>query len=199
MKNKFLTAFSFALCAALPLSASAAVITSASDASLVGAAVETFDTVTDGNYASLSLPGVTIVGNGAPMTVDATWTSAYGVAGQSLHNSNSSPLSFDIIFDSAVSAFGIWGGAYNNNWTFDAYDASGALIETANITTACCSAQFAGLANAGMSRITLSGFGDWVIFDNLTYTQAQVSEPSSVALILLGLAGLSFSRRKTRA
>ncbi len=181
--------------------AQSAVITSAADASLTGATLVDFNSVANGDYASLSVADVTIVGDGAPMTVDATWTSSYGISGQSLHNSNSSPLSFDIIFGSTVSAFGIWGGAYNNNWTFEAYDIADNLIETANIATACCSAQFNGLANAGISRVTLSGYGDWVIFDDLVYvTEASsVSEPTSLALLGLGLFGLGAARRKQKA
>ncbi len=80
-------------------SANAAMITSTGDAALAGATIESFDSVANGDYAVLTLPGVTIVGNGAPMTVSGEWTSDYGIGGKTLHNSASSPLSFELLFD----------------------------------------------------------------------------------------------------
>ena len=152
-------------------------ITSDIDTALNGAVIETFNSVTEGYYSSLSLPGVTIVGSGSDMRVYTDSNSSnYGRSGAALQNYGGSPSSFDLIFDTEVSAFGIWGGAYNNAWTFSAYDSLDNLIESVSVSTTCCTSQFYGLENSGMSKVTLSGFGDWVVFDDLTFVNFKSKE-----------------------
>ena len=187
------------LALALATSAHASVITSISDAALTGASIQTFDDVASGYYDSLSLPGVTIVGNGGPMHIDND-NGMYGMGGMNLNNYFGSPSSFDLIFDAPVTAFGIYGGAVNSPWVYTAYNAAGQMLETYTTPGNCCSPTFYGIANkAGIARVNLSANGDWVIFDNLymkTDVQADVPEPASLALFGAALAGIASVRRK---
>jgi hypothetical protein len=190
------------LALALASSANAAVITSTSDAALAGATIQTFDGVAEGYYDALVLPGVTIVGNGAPMHVDND-NSTYGMGGLSLNNYFGAPASFDLIFTAPTTAFGIYGGAVNAPWVYTAYDAAGNVLESYTTPGACCSAEFYGLSNsAGIARVNLSSNNDWVIFDNLyigTEAPADVPEPASIALFGAAFAAFAGARRARRA
>jgi hypothetical protein len=201
MKNIFKQLAVMTALVASMATANASIITSTGNAALAGATLETFNSTATGDYASITLgSGVTVIGNGSPMTIDSTWTSAYGISGQSLNNSNSSPTSFDLIFSSTISAFGIWGGAVNNPWVYSAYDASNNLIESITTSGACCGPMFFGIANSNIKRVNLNGFGDWVIFDNLYFVSGStVPEPASLALVGLGLIGVAAIRRRKNA
>jgi len=194
MKTKLLA--SSIILSVFTLSANGAAITSDTDAALSGATIETFDSIAQGEYLSLSVPGATISSN---MTVSSSYMQ-YGKTGNNLQNTNGSPSSFSITFDNTVSAFGIWGGAYNNSWTFSAYDSSNNLIESLNTSISCCSSTFFGMANLGMKSVTLSGFGDWVAFDDLTFKPevSAVPVPAAVWLMGSGLLGLMGFNRKAK-
>ena len=198
---KKITILSIILGCVASFSANSALITSSTNSALDGATVETFNSIGLGDYSSLSVSGATIVGNGGDMTISTEWTSAYGLDGSSLHNSDGTPGSFSIIFDNAVDAFGIWGGAYNNSWTFSAFDSLDNLIESVTASTSCCSPMFFGLLNNDMAKVTLSGAGDWVIFDNLTYKESvsAVPIPAAALMFLPALLGFLGLRRKLQA
>lgn len=187
---------------ALACSAQASPITSPGDPALAGATVQDFNAVAAGEYMSLSLPGVTINGNGATMTICngcGGGSGAYGDVGMSLQNTGGSPMSFDLVFSTAVSAFGIQGGAFNGAWTYTAYDSLNNVIETLNLSHPCCGPYFDGIAHNGIARVNLSGGGDWVVFENLEFvagSTGNVPEPATLAIFGLGFAGLAASAKR---
>jgi hypothetical protein len=201
MKYVLPSAFA-AVLTALSFGAQAAPITSTADPALAGATLQDFNSVATGEYASLALPGVTINGLGGTMTICdgcGGGGGAFGDVGLSLQNTFNSPISFDLVFSTAVSAFGIQGGAFNSPWTYTAYDALNNVIETLNVNNPCCGPFFNGIAHAGIARVNLNGGGDWVVFDNLRFVAGpttNVPEPATLAILSLGLAGLAATRRR---
>jgi hypothetical protein len=191
-------------CLALVLasSANATIITSTADRALAGATLQNFDAVAPGLYASLALPGVTIVGKGGSMSIDAA-NGSFGRGGLNLNNPSGSPAGFNLVFSSPVTAFGIYGGAFNSSWVFTAFDATNKLLESITTSGACCNQLFYGIANsAGIARVSLEGPTDWVIFDDLYIGPAvpsRVPEPASITLFGAALAGLAGVRRKNKA
>ncbi|MFP5391815.1 MAG: PEP-CTERM sorting domain-containing protein [Gammaproteobacteria bacterium] len=188
-------------CIALALagSANATILTSTAAPALAGAKVETFNGVASGTYATLQLADLKIKGNGGVMAVDSTWTAQFAKSGQSLHNNNATPSSFDLVFNDTVTAFGIFAGAVNNSWTYSAYGANNQLLESITTSAICCGPIFTGISNSiGIKRVTLAGGGDWAIFDDLYYTvkKADVPEPGSVALFGLAALGLAATRKR---
>jgi len=175
---------------AFSVSSHAALITSSSDASLTGATVETFNSVANGSYSSLSVPGATIVGN----TVISSSNGGYGRGGNNFHNNYGDTQSFDIVFDDTVDAFGIWGGAYNTGWNFSVYDSLDNLLESVAVPSSCCASTFFGIAYSGIAKVTLSNTkSDYVVFDDLTFKASGVSEvPVPAALFMFAPALLGF-------
>ncbi len=199
--SRLAKSLALSLIGAASISAFASPITSSGDPALTGATVIDFESVTTGEYASLVLPGVTINGISSTMTICdgcGGGGGSYGDVGRSLQNTGGSPVSFDLVFDNVVSAFGIIGGALNSGWTYTAFDDSNNVIETLNITDPCCGGFFHGIAQNGIKRVNLNGSGDWVVFDNLQFVAGpgQVPEPISLSLFGIGFAGLALSRRR---
>jgi hypothetical protein len=191
-------------CLALVLasSANATIITSTKDPALAGARFQNFDNVAPGTYASLALPGVTIVGRGGSMSISNA-NGSFGRGGLNLSNPSGTPASFDLVFSAPVTAFGIYGGAVNSSWVYTAFDSTNKLLESITTAGACCSPMFYGIANkAGIARVTLQGAFDWVIFDDLYIgadAPSSVPEPASITLFGAALAGLAGVRRKNKA
>lgn len=195
ISTHFRAAFA-AIALILAASASAAPITSAADPALAGATVQNFDAIAQGTYNTLAVPGATFTGTGL-VICDHCGGSGFGDTNNSMNNSQGQ--NFSVTFDNVVSAFGILGGAYNNSWTFNAYDVSNALIESYTFNQPCCGGSFRGIDAAGIKSANFIGDGDWVVFDNFTFVQGQgnnVPEPGSLALLGLALAGLAAARRR---
>ena len=176
-------------------------ITSEVDPSLDGSTLIDFEAIAPGEYASLLLPGATINGIGATMTICTGCGGgggSFGDVGQSLQNASGSPMVFDIVFTELVSAWGIRGGAFNNNWTYTTYDALDNVIESWVVSNSCCGGFFDGSNGGGIARASLNGFGDWVVFDDLQFVTQSVPEPGTLALFGIGLFGMGLARRKKK-
>jgi len=179
----------------------AAIITDHNHAAFTGATVESFDNITEGHYNRLDIGGVVIEGINSPIRVlNDINASNFGRNGNALQNYGGNPNSFSITFDSAVDAFGIWGGAYNNAWTWDIFDSHNNLLAS-EIVSSGTPSSFTGIALSGIKSITLHGNGDWVVFDDLTYNSSLSPVPVPAAAWLFGTALVGFagwSRRKQK-
>lgn len=117
------------------------------------------------------------------------------------------------LFDGKEITMEFLGGATTNNLTFhnwisgvytseidtivvQAFDASNNLL--GSVTS---SAEFISLHFTGMSRITFDDFtdGNGYVLDDLRYTVGAVPEPSTWALMMVGLGGLASIHRRKRA
>lgn len=128
---------------------------------------------------------------------------------------NQNTATYNFVFSSLVSAFGLDLGSINSVWTATAYDSSNNLIESVAWPNANnqSSLIFRGVAADGIAWISLSGNDDLVI-DNLNYVTTGVAnpnftipsdpeptpvpEPSTLALFGIGLFGMGLARRRKR-
>ena len=174
----------------------AASITSVNANELSGATIIDFNNYSSGTYSSLSAPGIEITGTGT-----FNFMPILAVSGVGFYNDSNTNWTITLLFDDTVSAFGIWSGAIEENWTYTAFDAQGNAIES-TVTGISTNPIFHGIAANGIKSVTMSNVAeDIAIFDDLYFVPsvATVPVPAAVWLFGSGLLGLiGFAKRKRK-
>jgi len=167
------------------------------------AAVETFESISVGSYASLTSGGITYSLSSGNITISNDANGQYVLAPSGTHFLDNRFGGADFIFSLAapVSSFGLQIGATNSAQTLSAYDSSNNLLGSVAIPNQVGSlpypySGFYTLSFAGISKVVLTGnAGDWVVVDNVT---AAVPEPETYAMLLAGLGIMGAVARRRR-
>lgn len=183
---------------------SASEITDKTDSVLAGATVIDFESVAAGSYSSFLTNDITFGSDtGRVVYVLDAYTGNYGAVNHSVQNTYSGDGfgTLTVTFADTVSFFAFNWGASDTQWTLQALDVNGDVLETVlPAVTTSSNDGFTGI-NYGSKKIksfTLSGdVTDYVFVDNLQI--AAVPEPETYALMLAGLALVGFSARRKLA
>jgi hypothetical protein len=177
-----------------------------SDPALAGGTQQGFDSVADGDYASITLGDVTYIGVDAPLTIGPDFNGDFNTTG-----GKSLFTGFDLIphqfrFDFAVplDAFAFNWGASDNVFTLNAYGSADELLATLAIpaTTGSNAGDYFGLAAEGMSYAILTDTfdifqdGDFVFIDRFTTLESVSVVPEPTTLLLFGSSAVALAVRR---
>lgn len=178
------------------------------DSALVGSSSIDLETQAPGSFTSLTLGPVTISTGGAFGEINSNYSPGYNSTGMSIQNGVSGFQTLTFSFSSPMSGFAFNFGASNEDWLLSAFDSSATLLESYLLPQTWWknNGEYFGISNSGISSATLTQLthnvdplGDHILLDNFAYLRqgtTNVPAPASLALLGLGLLGVSFSRRK---
>lgn len=191
------------LCASTFASAAPVFMTNPVDPSLAGSSVVDFTGEAQGYFSSRTFGGgdVTVNTTGSDLNIENTYGGSYASSGNYLAN-GAGGNGFNIVFANAVSAFGFNWGAADRPWTMRLFDASNAMI--GSFAVAAQTDPYAAFIGADGNGQTIKSINmvassyDYMLLDNLQYTasNASVPEPTTLAMLGLGMLGLFGARRR---
>ena len=119
---------------------------------------------------------------------------------------DSSVIRFDFV--SQISAFGLDFTSYNQDTTLSLFDISNNLVESFTISTSeqvSCANELCGYVgiDTGSNLVSYATIdtplnGHELYIDNIIYQTAEIPEPATLAIFVLGLAGLTSRRLKNK-
>ena len=176
------------------------------DATLAGGTLIDFESTAAGQYASITINGVTFSDPGGDvLDIDSDFAGFFNTRGeQSMSNDfDFIPDQFRFDFSGLVSAFGFNWGASDNDWRMDVYG-TGGLIESHILPKVFSSnsGDYFGAAASGISYVILTdlkdriSMGDYVFIDDFRWVgdEMEISEPGALTLLGIGLFVLVLAR-----
>jgi len=115
--------------------------------------------------------------------------------GNGIYNSSNNLLS--IVWDDAISSLSFNWAIFAVDIYADAFDIHGNLVDSFSMISAAANGT-GSLSGADITKVTWHDGGGTVGIDSITWELQSVPEPTSIALLGLGLAGLRlFMKKKT--
>ena len=135
------------------------------------------------------------------LAVQSAVTDQFAITGATVTNFHPGVFSFGMKFGQDVSAASFAMVSNSSSWNFKAL-LDGVAVDSFSATVNTASNNFFGFNDLVFDEIQIvSPVSDFMIIDNLSFIAAEVAdvpEPASLALVGLGLLGMSSLRRKNR-